>query len=333
MVVKRRAGGRHGSHYHHTCPLICPRTVPEIVAPLPAQCPNCAAPVHGPWCAQCGQETVITIPRWRDFAHEYATQFVSFEGRLWRTLWLLLSRPVQLSLEFLAGRRRRFVRPLPLYLSFSFLFFLLVALFPGEALDVRTDLPSETDAAVAQAQASAAPTLAQGKAVLEQASAVATEHPAEIDAQTASLLQTYFPNYKKTLLRLETDPQNARRRLTDAFVAKLPVAVFALVPFFALGGALLLRKRRRDYMEHLLLALHMHAFVFLTLALIYLLPGDGKMFLVIAAWWLYLALAWRRVFGGRLWVQLLRSGTLLICHGTLLGLACIVALLLAVPAI
>ena len=114
--------------------------MPEIAAPLPADCPNCAAPVHGPYCAQCGQETAIAILRWRDFAHEYAAQFVSLEGRLWRTLWLLVSQPGRLSLEFLAGRRRRYVRPLPLYLSLSFLFFLLLTLFPGDALQVDTRL-------------------------------------------------------------------------------------------------------------------------------------------------------------------------------------------------
>ena len=90
--------------------------------------------MFGPYCAQCGQETVIGKLRLRDFSHEYLQNFVTLEGRLWRSLWLLASQPGQLTLEFLVGRRRRYVRPIPLYLSLSFLLFVLLALTPPASL-------------------------------------------------------------------------------------------------------------------------------------------------------------------------------------------------------
>jgi hypothetical protein len=49
---------------------------------LPAHCPNCQAPVFGPYCSQCGQETVVGKLRLRDFSHEYLQNFVTLEGRL-----------------------------------------------------------------------------------------------------------------------------------------------------------------------------------------------------------------------------------------------------------
>ena len=100
------------------------------IAPLPAHCPNCDAPVYGPFCAQCGQETQITVLKLRDFSHEYFQHFVTLESRLWRTLWTLVCYPGMLTTEFLAGRRRRYVRPLPLYISLSFALFLLMSFLP-----------------------------------------------------------------------------------------------------------------------------------------------------------------------------------------------------------
>lgn len=287
--------------------------MPEIAAPLPADCPNCAAPVHGPYCAQCGQETAIAILRWRDFAHEYAAQFVSLEGRLWRTLWLLVSQPGRLSLEFLAGRRRRYVRPLPLYLSLSFLFFLLLTLFPGDALQVDTSLgPGAAQAG--------RPGVFQGEIL-------------QVDGAEAGWLEAVFPNYRRTLKRLELDPLGARKQLASAFLAKLPAAIFLLVPVFALGSSLLYLRRRRFYMEHLLLALHVHAFVFLSLALTYPFSGDAAPLLLLVLWWAHLGLALRRVFGGRLLPQLLRAATLLFFHGVLLLVALVAALLFALTTI
>lgn len=287
--------------------------MPDIAAPLPSECPNCAAPVHGPYCAQCGQETAIAIPRLRDFAHEYAAQFVSLEGRLWRTLWLLVSQPGRLTLDFLEGRRRRYVRPLPLYLSLSFLFFLLLALFPGDALKV------DTSSGPGAAQ-TGRPGVFQGEIL-------------QLDGTESSWVEAVFPNYRRTLKRLELDPQGARKQLASAFVAKLPAAIFLLVPVFAMASAVLYLRRRRHYMEHLLLALHVHAFVFLSLALAYPFAGEALAPLLLVLWWGHLALALRRVFGGRLLPQLLRAATLMLFHGMLLVVALVLALLFALTTI
>ena len=55
---------------------LLPDNRPMSVAPypsarLPTHCPNCQAVVHGPFCAQCGQETVTETLKLRDFSHEY----------------------------------------------------------------------------------------------------------------------------------------------------------------------------------------------------------------------------------------------------------------------
>jgi hypothetical protein len=82
----------------------------------PKNCRNCSAPVDGKYCATCGQETALRLPTLREFVREAAGRYVALDGRFWRTVFALLARPGFLTREYLAGRRRRYVRPARLYL-------------------------------------------------------------------------------------------------------------------------------------------------------------------------------------------------------------------------
>ena len=94
---------------------------------------------------------------------------------------------------------------------------------------------------------------------------------------------------------------------------------FLLLPGFALGLWLLFRNRGLHYTEHLVFALHLHAFWFLLAAVMML----GVELLVWAGLVLvpvYGLLAMRRVYGGRWWALLLRAGLLGSVHLALLAL-------------
>jgi hypothetical protein len=82
----------------------------------PKTCRNCGAPVDGAYCATCGQETALRLPTLREFLREAAGRYVALDGRFWRTVFALLARPGFLTREYLAGRRRRYIRPARLYL-------------------------------------------------------------------------------------------------------------------------------------------------------------------------------------------------------------------------
>lgn len=55
---------------------------------------------------------------------------------MWQTLWLLFRRPGMLTLEFIAGKINSYVHPLRLFMFISALFFLAVALFIPENVDM-----------------------------------------------------------------------------------------------------------------------------------------------------------------------------------------------------
>ena len=58
--------------------------------------------------------------------HEFIGHYVAVEGKLWRTLKLLIFRPGQLTLEFLRGCRVPYINPLRLYLTMSLVVFALI---------------------------------------------------------------------------------------------------------------------------------------------------------------------------------------------------------------
>ena len=70
--------------------------------------------------------------------HEAAGEFIQVDSKIAVTLRLLLTRPGEPTSEFLRGRRIRYVSPLRLYLTASFVYFLLGAVLPNADFNVDT---------------------------------------------------------------------------------------------------------------------------------------------------------------------------------------------------
>ena len=101
--------------------------------PASTRCLNCGH-LLGPqdhFCSACGQDTANHPPTLMEFVHEFVDHYVAAEGNLWRSLWGLLAKPGFLTLEYLAGRKSRYVLPLRLLLTLGLVFFLALKLVPG----------------------------------------------------------------------------------------------------------------------------------------------------------------------------------------------------------
>jgi hypothetical protein len=273
----------------------------------PAACLNCAQPFGTPrprYCPACGQETNLKPPTLREFAQQFGGSYIAAEGALWRTLALLLLRPGELTRQYLAGRRRRYVLPLRLYLTISLLVLLLVRTLAA-GVDIKFD---EADLAGQHPQ-DLTIDLGWGRAGLKDGTFFCVELPAWL--------------CKRLQRRIDIDPKAIAREVTafgERFVANLGGAMFLLLPAFALWLKLAYLNRRLHYTEHLVFALHVHAFWFLMLGLLLArLPWvSSAAALAIPP---YTLLAMRRVYDGRWWPRLLRAGTISVLYGTTLGFA------------
>jgi hypothetical protein len=79
----------------------------------PAVCASCGHPLTGSYCSHCGERALdpekLTLRYF--LAHTVVQELLSFDGKVWCTLGLLLFRPGFLALEYAAGRRRAYVNP------------------------------------------------------------------------------------------------------------------------------------------------------------------------------------------------------------------------------
>jgi hypothetical protein len=86
----------------------------------------------------------------------------------------------------------------------------------------------------------------------------------------------------------------------DFFMGKISLMMFIMLPFVTLFLKLLYIRRKRYYMEHLTFMLHIHAFMFLVLAVALLLSHyqniPNATFYGVLLILLYMVLAFRKVY-------------------------------------
>ena len=255
-----------------------PATTEECLplATAAPSCQDCAAPLTGPYCAQCGQRADLHVPTMAEVAHDVVHSALHLDGRVWRTLRSLLLRPGELTREFIAGRRQRYLPPFRLYLVISIGFFAVSSLLPdGEFLQVAENrdtvlapvvIGSRGDGGSAAVDGSDpapadAPPAAAGAAAELRRGVVAVEVPSSCSLDSG--LPALDRLMAQACHKLEVD---GGKRLGEVFLGNAPKRMFLFLPLMAGITALFYWSPRRRYVEHLVLYLHTHSLTFLVLA-------------------------------------------------------------------
>jgi len=227
------------------------------------RCPNCGEGHSGEFCNVCGQSNIDLHMPIGGLVREATEEALGLDSRLRHTIVPFFLRPGEVTREYLSGRRVRYTSPLKMYVVAAAIFFFAFAQHPYEGL-VRID-PGDR-AAMAKSGAE------EGR------------------------LDRYFRERVKKLDQL--GQEEAARELAANMAGMLPKALIFLLPIFAL--LLKLFWRQRYFAEHLVFALHYHAFALVVLAPGGFLSGkqgkaaiDIALFLCVA----YLFAALRRVYG------------------------------------
>jgi ribosomal protein L37E len=95
-------------------------------------CLNCGFRVEKHYCSSCGQPNLeLKETFWQFVSHSIAHYF-HFDNKFFQTLKPLLSRPGEVTLAYLAGKRARYINPISMYIFVSILYFLVVYSPKGE---------------------------------------------------------------------------------------------------------------------------------------------------------------------------------------------------------
>lgn len=245
-----------------------------------ACCLNCNAPLQAQFCAQCGQQVREVKRPVLSFLKELLRVLLELDGRAYRTVGYLLTRPGFLTLEYFSGKRVKYTPPLRLFLVVSISFFLSVSLF-NTVQSMQTALDEAAgDTSVQEQEASPDPAddnipdtvvvdeTEEGVPGIEEA--VALLENLQIPFLTAETNQNLGvalgAQLRSNVEEIMADPE-------EFFVNSLEYITFfilLMVPVLALIQQILWLLSRRFYVEHLVLTLHNHAYVLLMMFIFFL---------------------------------------------------------------
>ena len=245
------------------------------------RCVSCDAPLSGPYCSRCGEQKIepdaLTLRHF--LVHTVASELLSIDGKLWRTLALLFTRPGRLALEYSAGRRRAYLNPFRLLLMAIVAYALMYV--AGRAVTLK----------LGRVEVSIAP------------AAISRSNSVEGTINSVDpyrLLQGRIDAKRERL-----GSRAARERFHDLLAAFVQPASFMNVIVFAVALQLLFRSQRRRFLEHAAFSMHFISFVFFTsLTFVVLFPLRVKLgaaffliLLLLPLWqFLYLSFAIRRYY-------------------------------------
>ncbi|MDE2155647.1 MAG: DUF3667 domain-containing protein [Xanthomonadaceae bacterium] len=282
---------------------------------------------------------------------------LNIDARIVHTLLPLYFRPGKLTLDYFAGKRARYVTP------FRLVFFLAIIAFLAIQLALRT-----SSAPLVQFRT---PPI-HGVAISSTPVATTQDtHFANGDIkfndrvvwnrQTKPLHVNWLPGFANDWLNdaIEHARNNlhdmnsgnaaeakaAAWRLMTGMFAVAPQVLFVLLPVFALLLKIFYVFKRRMYMEHLIVAMHSHAFIMLSLLVLVALDllrswaaphaawlGNLLGLLHAAAWlWMlaYLLLMQKQVYRQGWFMTSLKYGVVGICYSVLIGFGMAFALLIS----
>jgi len=87
------------------------------------------------FCPNCGQENNTNKIPVRHLIFEVFEDFFHFDAKIWNTLKASFSKPGQITIDFLEGKRARYIPPVKFYVFVSFIFFLLLGKLSDHAID------------------------------------------------------------------------------------------------------------------------------------------------------------------------------------------------------
>lgn len=263
-------------------------------APSHTHCQNCGAELRGAFCHQCGQHD---FDFHRSFGHvffETLESFFHFDEKFFRTIITLLFEPGRLSADFNAGKRASQMPPFRLYLFVSVLFFFIAFLggdhSRGDPIILDPPASSETakeagqDIAKAREQLddAAASTRVVAPASGMPAVSVPVEPPSAAEPASSPDQSKRHPSGRKIPGKLKDNKGEGlddafsryltergkyayehRHELQEAVIHAVPKLLLFCLPLFALFTRVLFRRTGYVYLQHLIVALHFHTFVYL----------------------------------------------------------------------
>lgn len=229
-------------------------------------CRNCGETVEQRYCTNCGQLAASFHRPILSLIGETISDTFTVDGRLARTLPVLLFRPGRLTRNYTEGKRARYVPPFRLFLLASLVFYLILFTLvpPGQYINVDDEMRAEITENISDDPANE---------IVEAIDETTRERleRANIQVDAPDAMRGNIENQIVAVL----DNQDQFGAQLENWLPRLSIL---LVPMTIIALSFLHFWRRKLYIyDHAVHALHLHSWLYLTGAFLMLagpyLPG------------------------------------------------------------
>lgn len=229
----------------------------EPSPPVAEACANCGAPLLARYCGECGQRRMSAQDR---SMHALLAQFwqglTDLDGRFWGSLRTLLFRPGRLSRDHIAGRRKRWMSPVGLFLLANVIYFFSAGLTD---FDLPFDNQVSGDLALASLPESVRAQRAAQDAYRDWSGQPHSVITSPWVRERIAARQASRPDYSVA------DYAEAYNR-TSSDISR--VLIILHVPFLAFALWLLFPGRKLLFADHMVVALHLMAWLLFLINLL-----------------------------------------------------------------
>jgi hypothetical protein len=292
--------------------------------PEGSPCPNCATPLAGPYCHECGQLGEQFNRSVLDLVWEAFESFFHADGRLLHTLPRLVLRPANLTRDYIEGRRASQVPPLRMFLVVMLIYFFVGGLKGHDEVHLGT--PQEFENGIQIGQAVKDPDVAKALRNRPDAARRIEEAKGRMRAGEESRVGAWI---KPRLVYAAAHP----REFSLIFEAWTHRIAIAMLPVAAAILSLLFIFRRRFYVfDHLIFSMHSLSFMGLLGSVQSLLGAvphlGGPAFLLFLLAPIHLYAHMRGVYGTGIFSTLWRMLVLFVLSAIALGAMMLAVLVL-----
>jgi hypothetical protein len=200
-------------------------------------CQNCGDDVTVRFCPSCGQENTETKKSFHYLFTHFLEDLVHYDNSFWKAVKYLIFAPYLLSIEYLKGRRKKYIAPVKLFIFMNFLTFFLTAMLSYDA-DIEPKKQIKDDNA---------------KLI-------------QIDNTKGNLSTNTFVT-KLIKLNEKYSSKELLEKIGEKFRYYFPKVLFAYLPIFAFFLWLFHNKKRWWYFDHGIFTFHFFSSTMLLISI------------------------------------------------------------------
>jgi Protein of unknown function (DUF3667) len=258
------------------------------------QCLNCGMPLIDVYCAHCGQKKLLHKHSFWHMVLHFIGDYFHYDGKFLLTVKTMFTHAGKITMDFVDGKRARFLNPIQFYFFVSTIFFLFFFTNNNESnkakvvdgivqeyqnTEIKKPFLKNLSDSVSSAFDEADSTdFAIGLDSKKNYISIGKwtpkfpNHQTYLNAQTSLPITQHDSWFKKLVIKqyfkinyLQQKGVDIEQLYFGKVKQSIPKVLFILLPLFALLLKVFFKKSNLFYVDHAIHSIHLHSFLFIII--------------------------------------------------------------------